>query len=130
MAWGMLIAAGYSAYNQYQAGEAGEDRAEFNAQSLYEESTETIRRAKLAQKQTLSSTKAKSGASGISMKSSTVMTYLDEMKSNFKKEIDWMENARTRGVRIERQRGSDTKRQATATAFGTLARGVGSAVDK
>lgn len=130
MAWGMLIAAAYSAYDQSQAGEEGDRLSAANSRSLYAEATETIRKTKLSQNQILSETQALSGASGVSMKSKTVITYLDEMKANFKKDIDWMEQARSSGLRLEQQKGANIRRQANAAAFGTFAQGVASAVDK
>ena len=129
MAWGMLAVAAYGAYNKSKAGEEGKALSAENEAAIYAENTEAIRKTKLTQSQTLSEAKATSGAGGLSMKSATVMTYLDEMKATFKKDIDWMEESRTRGMKIERQRGENIERQGRAGAIGSLAGGIASVVD-
>lgn len=128
MVWGVIAVAGASAaldaWGQYEAGKDAESRAKQNAANLYAESTENIRKTKLSQEQTVAQTEALQGAMGVSMKSESVITYMDAMQENFKKDLTWMERAREMGVKTELQRGKDIKEQAK---WGAAASVVGGA---
>lgn len=126
MAWGMLLASAYSAYNISEAGSEAKDLSNQNAKFIYDENTEKIRKTKLSQAQTTSQSTSLFGSSGISLQSESVTTYMDELKSNFQKDIDWMEKARASNVSIEQQRGDNAKKLADRKAIGTLVTGVAS----
>lgn len=129
MAWGMLLSSAYGAYNIAQAGKESRSLSNKNADLIYAENTEKIRKTKLSQAQTTSEAISLYGASGISMKSESIITYMDELKANFKKDIDWMEKARASNVEIERQRGIDSERTANRKAIGTILGGISSSAD-
>lgn len=128
--WGMLATAGISMFNNAKASGKSYGLNLANANTGMEQANENIRKTKLSQEQTVGSTVAGAGASGISMKSESVTTYLDAMKDNFKKEIDWMEKARDANYRLERQGGKNQRDIQRAQMFGDVMGAFAKGADK
>lgn len=125
MGWGMLAGGLIGGYGQYKAGQDSKDLADANAVRIRMQANETIRKTKLSQKQQTGSIVARQGSSGFSLKSESVGTYLDAMKTEFKNNISWMERARDSGIAIEQQQGQNIYNQSKWNAAGTAFSAVG-----
>jgi len=129
MAWALAALAGVqiatSLIGNRSAQKETQKRGAANAAALRAEANNKIRKTELSQGQDLSSTLASAGASGVSTQSKSVENYLAEMKSNFKKDIDWMKKARDSGVAINNQRTRDEVSGLKRQAWGTVLKGAG-----
>jgi len=101
MVWGVILAAAIGERGK----SAARKTARKNARGVYAETTENIRRTLLSQAQEFGVAKSSYGASGLSLESGSIKTYLKAMQDNFDKNIDWLKRARDLGVETEFQRG-------------------------
>lgn len=128
MAWGLVAIAalkvGASIASNKKASKGVAELRDLNVTRIREEANENIRKTKLTQAQTVGTTEAAAGASGVSMKSETVMAYLDEMKANFQKDIDWMERARDLNAEIEFKKGRNARGVLNRAVLGSAIKGV------
>lgn len=125
MGWEMLIEPVIDAGMTVISGNKAGKREGANRGKIRLENNEEIRRAKLQFEQSIGSATALSGGSGVSMKSKSIEDYLDQMRDNFKKDLDWMEKARDMGIRLSGQRQSDLEKEAQLKAAATVAKGIG-----
>ena len=122
----MAGAAVYGASETHKAGKEAKEIAAANARREKAEADEAARKLKLSQDQILSETRARASASGISSGSSTVVSYIDEMKKNFKDEQDWIKKSGASAAAIQSKQGEYQSRMANASSWGTLSSVAGS----
>lgn len=114
------------ARKQKKAGKQADAIAQQNARATERETAETIKRTGAAQEQTLASTRARSGASGIVSGAGSTTDFLDEMQKTFQEDLDWIQESGGSRASIERAEGRMAKKQASAAAWGTIASGTSS----
>ena len=127
----MVVVAGAM---QYQAQRSAANRAEAeskrNADMIAAENEETARKMELSNKQALAESRARAGASGTLVASGSTQGYLNEMKSVFNAEIDWLKRSGAMQSYNELLRGSGIAAGYRAQANITLVRTAGSAFSK
>lgn len=113
------------AIKQRKAGKEADALAQQDAAATERETAATIDRTRLQQKQALSATKARSGASGIRSGGST-SEFMAEMERVFEEDIKNIQESGASQASMERAQGRIAKSQSTAAAWGSVASGVSS----
>jgi len=126
VAVGTLLLGGAGAKMQYDAASDAKNIANDNAIRQKAESDEAARRLGKQQDLLLSEAKARAFAGGSLLSSSTV-AYMEEMKSQFKSEQDWIKKSGASAAYITRLEGKYQAKAGKAGAFGTLAGSAGNA---
>lgn len=121
----MAGAAVYGATEQKKSGDEAANIGRENAAREREEAAEASRKLKLKQESILAETRARAGASGLSAKSETVGTYLEEMEKNFKEEQDWIKKSGASAAAIQAKQGEYQQQVATANMWGTISSTAG-----
>lgn len=117
---GTLLVGGYSAKVQYDASKDAKKIGDANAARALEESNEATRRLEKQQSLVLSEAKARAFAGGSDTSQST-KAYLNEMKTTFSKEVDWIKKSGASAAYIATMEGKYKSQMGKAGAFGTLA---------
>ena len=113
------------AKKQKSAGKEAEKIAAQNAANTGAETDETVRRTQESQDQILSASKARHGGSGFKTGGGgSFDVYMSEMESTFKSDIDWIKKSGASKESVERAQGRVASKQATASAWGTVASGA------
>lgn len=102
----LVVVAGVMQYSaQRSAANRAEAEAKRNADMIAAENEETARKMELQNKQAMSESRARAGASGALLSSGSTQGYLNEMKSVFNAEIDWLKRSGTMQEYNEIMRG-------------------------
>lgn len=109
-----------SSYRQYESGKEAEKMAKENAKRARAETAEEVRRQQAANAQMEGLAKARAAAGGAKL-TGTVSSYLDRLKEENLKDIDWMRRSGASRAGLEQRKGKVAKSQATAGAVGSLA---------
>jgi len=90
----LVVVAGVMQYSaQRSAANRAEAEAKRNAEMIRLENEEVARKMELENKQAMSESRARAGASGALLSSGSTQGYLTEMKSVFNAEIDWLKKS-------------------------------------
>jgi len=120
MAYVVMALTALSAVSQYRAGQKAEAAAEENARRIKSETEEQARRTKAEQQAKTGEARARARASGI-REGGSQDQYIEEMQSEFGRELDWLRASGYSRAASARQQGKIAKTQATGQALGSIA---------
>jgi hypothetical protein len=123
MVGAMAVSGAVQYTQQRRAANAAEAAANRNADLIRQQNSEEVRRKQLENKQVVAESRARAGASGTLVSSGSTQTYLNEMKSVFNAEVDWLKKSGSMQAYNEVLSGKNTasglRAGAAAGAFNT-----------
>lgn len=118
------VAAGlgvFGAAQQMSAANDAKKAARENARMQAEQNAEEARRLQMEQEEVESRTRAAIAASGTGMGSTSQLAFLDKMKAEHQAELQWLRRSGQSRTNSTLREGETASRQASSSAFSTLA---------